>query len=97
MPLYESGSEVTVSFSTEVVSTDLMFEVEPMPYDPSEEFTNPVDSPMTIPCLNGRYEASFTDCNNCFLGYYMRFYDGETDVTYFDAIVACEDASVLTE
>jgi len=95
MPLYNNGDEISVSFATDVISTDLMFEVEPAPFNPDDEILNPIEEPIVVTCEDGRYTASFTDPNTCFLGYYMRFYDAETDITYFDAIVACGDASII--
>ena len=97
MPLYNNGDEISVSFTTDVISTDLMFEVEPAPFNPDDEIVNPIEEPIVITCEDGRYSASFTDLNTCFLGYYIRFYDAETNITYFDAIVACGDASIMNE
>ena len=95
MPLYQNGAEITVSFETDMTSADLLFDVVPMPYDNSVEPIYPLSEPLTISCVDGKYEASFTDCNECFLGYYMSFTDAQTGVLYFDAIVACGDATVM--
>jgi len=95
MPVYANGSEVSVSISTDVINSDLVFDVEPMPYDPMDEVTDPVIEPVTITYSDGGYHASFTDNNNCLVGYYMSFTDPETEIIYFDAIVACGDISVV--
>lgn len=95
MPVYENGSEITVSITTDVTASDLVFDVEPMPYDPLDEITDPIAEPITVSYTDGGYQASFTDNNNCLLGYYMSFTDPEMDIIYFDAIVACGDISII--
>lgn len=95
MPVYANGDEITVSFATDVTTADLVFAIEPLPYNPEDEVINPVSEPVTVTCIDGRYSASFTDTNECFLGYYMSFTDPETGIIYFDAIVACGDTSVI--
>lgn len=95
MPVYANGSEISISVSTDVVTSDLLFEVEPMQYQPDDELIAPLSEPIVVSYANGGYTASFTDSNNCLLGYYMRFADPDTDATYFDAIVACGDISVI--
>lgn len=95
MPVYANGSEISVSVSTDVVTKDLIFEVEPMPYLPDDVITYPLTEPVVVSYTDGGYTASFTDSNTCLLGYYIRFADPDTDATYFDAIVACGDISVI--
>lgn len=97
MPVYANGDEISVSFATEVTTTDLLFAIEPLPYNPEDEVINPVSEPITVTCTGGRYSASFTDANECFLGYYMSFTDPVTNIIYFDAIVACGDTSVIEQ
>lgn len=97
MPVYANGDEIEVSFATEVTTIDLLFTVEPIPYSPEDEVINPISEPITVTCIDRRYSASFTDTNECFLGYYMSFTDPETGIIYFDAIVACGDTSVIEQ
>lgn len=95
MPVYANGSEIAVSISTDVITSDLVFDVEPMPYNQIDEITDPIVDPVTVTYTDGGYQASFTDNNTCLLGYYMSFTDPETEIIYFDAIVACGDISII--
>lgn len=97
MPVYENGSEISITVNTDVITSDLVFVIEPMPYDPSDEFVDPLPEPITVSYSNGGYTVSFTDDNDCLIGYYMSFTDPETDTVYFDAIVACGDISVVSQ
>lgn len=95
MPVYANGSEIAVSITTDVITSNLVFDVQPMPYNQMDNVSDPIVEPVTVSYTDGGYQASFTDNNNCLLGYYMSFTDPETDIIYFDAIVACGDISII--